>query len=87
MVRGGHFVNIVGQACCFDKMTSHFPIFLEQVTIVLQIIELGGKWVTAPQVSATGCAAIWKAAVSKKSVSEWRGSIVLSSFFVIIVLV
>ena len=39
---------------------------------------------TAPQVSATGCAAIWKAAVSKKSVSEWRGSIVLSPLLLLL---
>ena len=42
-----------GQACCFDKMTSHLPVVVEQKTIVLQ--NLGGRLhPLASQVSATG---------------------------------
>jgi len=42
-----------GQACCFDKMTSHLPVVVQQKTIVLQ--NLGGRLhPLASQVSATG---------------------------------
>ena len=28
--KGGHLVKYWGQSCCFNKMTSHLPIFLKQ---------------------------------------------------------
>ena len=46
-----------GQAYCFDKMTSHFPIVLEQKTIVLQNTKQGATKILrggGGQVSATG---------------------------------
>ena len=53
LVRGRHLLG--GQAYCFNKMMSHFPIVLEQKTVVLQN---NGGASTPPhpplQVSATG---------------------------------